>query len=525
LHSGRFDSKAIIYGVSSFDETKTNLTINGGPHSGYHYYTDFSDPIHFDTAGGYYFDQAHLPCCYDHASGTSVFYYGESKLSFWPKIINEKKGETIYSNKYENIAKTNGIYISADSNPDESSEWYDCSIRWTEETPHGWQETYTDSGTYFYTGTGTLVVLDGNGETSKKTAPQIGIDDGTGAATAGDDIIEDDEWRPYPLPPTVPNGNGVIYSPGNIRILGIIDSDTTPRNLTIVSGGTIYIEGNIIKEKDSSSLALLAKDWVALNPTHKFTGGYFTGTLGYEVSGDEADARWIHDDKLLGEEDEQQAKYQVKEAGLETLMILDFEQMMTFNVITLLKLFLNQDWELSVWGSNNSEFNMPPGKEYGDIQFGSTIIPTIDIHNEDTDFVSDTGLTLRYVKIYLKDCSGGPGGGWTSPFQVDAIRLSLVGGEGGDGTYNGKPLINGLFYAQEQSWAVISGDETAVSPYAIVIGGCIAEKTQEESNNWSDWSETRPEPDPNPYIYYIYDSTISSNHLPSSVNLVSLKRK
>jgi len=328
--------------------------------------------------------------------------------------------------------------------------------------------------------------------------------------------MEDNEWRPYP-------SNGLIYSPGNLRILGVIGDDVTPQdyNLTIVSGGTIYIEGNLIKGTAGSSLALLAKDWVALNPTHKFTGGYFTGTLEYEISGEEGDARWLHDDELLGEEDERQAKYQVRESGLETLMILDFEQMMTFNVITLLKLFLNQDWELSVWGSNNSEFNMPPAEEYGDIQFGSTIMPAEDIQNEDTDFVSDTELTFRYVKIYLKDCSEGPGEGWESPFQVDAIRLSLTGG--GDGTYGGEPLVNNLFYAQEQSWAVISGDETAVPPYPIVIGGCIAEQKQEQSSNWSNWSTINPDTG-KPYITYIYDSNISSNHLPTSVNLISLRR-
>jgi len=138
---------------------------------------------------------------------------------------------------------------------------------------------------------------------------------------------------------------------------------------------------------------------------------------------------------------------------------------------------------------------------------------TTPILEEPIDFISEEAMTYRFIKIHLVDQRESPGEGWISPFQVDAIKISL-GGEGGDGTYNGRPLVNGAFYAQKQSWAVIPGNG---DPYPIVIGGCIAENKQEKTIKWSNWSG----------ISYRYDSNLLSNpppHLPPSVNIVSLKR-
>jgi len=88
--------------------------------------------------------------------------------------------------------------------------------------------------------------------------------------------------------------NGVIVAAGNVRIRGNLPQSyrladrSTPQsgardyNLTVVSGGTIYIEGNILSPKDrdgakgstttegsinDTKLALLAKDHVCLNTT------------------------------------------------------------------------------------------------------------------------------------------------------------------------------------------------------------------------------------------------------------------
>jgi hypothetical protein len=69
---------------------------------------------------------------------------------------------------------------------------------------------------------------------------------------------------PYPQ-------DGVLYTEGSLRIKGTIGQLTSggaqPVNLTVVSGGSIYIEGNLVKASPASHLALLAHDYVCLNPT------------------------------------------------------------------------------------------------------------------------------------------------------------------------------------------------------------------------------------------------------------------
>jgi len=59
--------------------------------------------------------------------------------------------------------------------------------------------------------------------------------------------------------------NGVIYAEGNVRVRGRL-----PRTarLTVVSGGTIYIEGNLEKSDPRSTLALLADEHVCINAGH-----------------------------------------------------------------------------------------------------------------------------------------------------------------------------------------------------------------------------------------------------------------
>jgi hypothetical protein len=61
--------------------------------------------------------------------------------------------------------------------------------------------------------------------------------------------------------------NGVLFAEGSIRVRGTIGAPGNPRQLTIVSGGTIYIEGNLRKARPDCFLGLLASDYVALNPT------------------------------------------------------------------------------------------------------------------------------------------------------------------------------------------------------------------------------------------------------------------
>ena len=76
--------------------------------------------------------------------------------------------------------------------------------------------------------------------------------------------------------------NGIIYCEGSVRVHGVIGGTAdgvnnvqgVAKQLTIVSGGTVYIEGNLVKPLDqtgnvmrNSFLGLLAHDYVTLNPT------------------------------------------------------------------------------------------------------------------------------------------------------------------------------------------------------------------------------------------------------------------
>lgn len=71
--------------------------------------------------------------------------------------------------------------------------------------------------------------------------------------------------------PFVTPFSGVIYAEGNVRIRGIIPSG---KQLTVVSGGSIFIEGNLMKPRlpngqpdNTSAIALLAKKDIVVNTT------------------------------------------------------------------------------------------------------------------------------------------------------------------------------------------------------------------------------------------------------------------
>jgi hypothetical protein len=78
--------------------------------------------------------------------------------------------------------------------------------------------------------------------------------------------------------------SGIIFSEGNVRVRGVIPAIGTGSSrrgiqLTIVSMGTGYVEGSIIKgDPNTSSLALLCRDNVVLNTT-QFLASSITNTL------------------------------------------------------------------------------------------------------------------------------------------------------------------------------------------------------------------------------------------------------
>lgn len=60
--------------------------------------------------------------------------------------------------------------------------------------------------------------------------------------------------------------NGMVFAEGSVRVRGLIGGGQA-RQLTIVSGGTIYIEGNLRKGRPDAFLGLMARDFICLNPT------------------------------------------------------------------------------------------------------------------------------------------------------------------------------------------------------------------------------------------------------------------
>ena len=86
---------------------------------------------------------------------------------------------------------------------------------------------------------------------------------------------------------TDPTGNAsdndiVIYAEGNVRIHGILSPNEgtgnannakyVPRHITIVTNGTAYIEGNLLKGTPDSSISVLAHDYVCVNTTQFLAG-------------------------------------------------------------------------------------------------------------------------------------------------------------------------------------------------------------------------------------------------------------
>lgn len=74
----------------------------------------------------------------------------------------------------------------------------------------------------------------------------------------------------------------VIYAEGNVRVRGILSpteptgsgsaTQVVPRHITIVTGGTAYIEGNLLKGDPDSSISVLAHDYVCVNTTQFLAG-------------------------------------------------------------------------------------------------------------------------------------------------------------------------------------------------------------------------------------------------------------
>ncbi|GAI18096.1 unnamed protein product, partial [marine sediment metagenome] len=243
-------SKVLIYGTIRNDGVD-ELKINGdNARQGYYYFFDpddasYDDPDFFDTAEGHYFSSAHLPSCYDYSETPSpAYYYGGPQSASWPEIKEAR---------YQNLASGTNCYIDNDTEINKESEWanhdndnnypdYDNDVE-----DEWFPDTAASTSWHYYPYAPRLVLNN--------------IDTGGGT---GPDLSQ------Y-IPPVTLNTidyssitNGIIYAQGDVSVSGIIP---TGQNLTIVSGGNIFIDSNVSKETNTASLALLAKQSIVLNPT------------------------------------------------------------------------------------------------------------------------------------------------------------------------------------------------------------------------------------------------------------------
>lgn len=118
------------------------------------------------------------------------------------------------------------------------------------------------------------------------SASIIRYSDGTTAPTDGiaANVPDFAKFQGYPFQqPGDRSGKGdfVIYADGNIRIRGTlggkdaVTGNSYVRHLTVVSNGTIYVDGNVLRDnlvtgdagRGESSIALLARDYIAVNTT------------------------------------------------------------------------------------------------------------------------------------------------------------------------------------------------------------------------------------------------------------------
>jgi len=497
------DSKAIIYGNISnggVDELKINAN---NAKQGYYYFFDpddpsYDDPDLFDTADGYYFSSAHLPSCYDYSGlGSSpAYYYGGPQSVSWPEIKETR---------YQNLASGTNCYLN---NPDEinlETEWSDPNndndLDYDNDTITEWLRDIAGSTTatsYHYYPHAPRLVLNN-------------IDTGMGSGEDLSEYLSNGTLNTIDYSDIT---NSVILAKGDISISGIIPAGI---QLTVVSGGNIFIGSNLLKEANSTSLALLAKQNIVLNPTLRHA-------VDWASPGDS----WSNNpEAALGNPD-----YVLTYPGTGIVSIPpDITNTYTLD-LDLGKLITGG--RVVLWGYEDGE--------------GNQIDTTLDVllsrdaaswntavvgENPSGDYHLDfTPQTFRWIRLELRVKNSHPS--QDRDFTLtsegfDAVEIPLYG-------------IDAALCAEEGSLKVVTGggvnQEDTILPnndaYEPLDAGGL--KTPGGTNGrlffWGTLAETEWTGSVSGwnYIAYVYDSNLSdpSNSppsLPPSVNLVSLKRK
>lgn len=456
----------------------------------------------FDTAydnveknNGRYFDGTHLPSSYDYSENPNNPQYvsGESTI-FWPQINEER---------YESLAD---LLISASDCGNRGlawNDWYPSDDEYAGSYASGdyWRQEEPTSS-YNYTPPGVHLIFSGTQD----------LDPSTSATTERlmrvNDNSATDPPAEYETSASVSyssfTSEDVIFCEKDVRVNGVL-----PRDLTIVSGGNIYIDSNIYT--NGHSLALLAKENVLLNTTHRWAAGY-------------EEDNWNDAVNLVGVTDANPSRAEVNEGEI-LRQVLNFggesaPMVLTTNRITL------RGCRYEVYENKTLNFTAEVKLKEGDWQSLTVnsipIFPIDGPAGPDPDpitIVLETPSTpLSFSRIRLTATGSGIGEGPAGWIEVDAVEIPIT------------DMDEIAIFAENGSWYVISGNGASENndqqePFTLNVA--ISEQNFEDMSKWDGTDPLLEEATWND-ITYTYDSSLKSNpppSLPPSVNLVSLKRK
>ena len=491
------------------DELKIN---DNNAKQGYYYFFDpddpsYDDPDLFDTADGYYFSSAHLPSCYDYSGpGSSpAYYYGGPQSASWPEIKETR---------YQNLASGTNCYINNPGEKNWEIEWSghdnDNDPSYDNDTDDEWFKDWEPSATttshHYYPHAPRLILNNIDTDTSGSEDLSEYLSDGTLNIIDYSDIT-----------------NGIIYAEGDVSVSGIIPSG---RNLTIVSGGNIFIDSNLLKESNTASLALLTKQDIVLNPTLRYGTAFVNGP---------SNLPWYNPDNCLGNPDSEYTSpesgsisFEPDETKIYTLDI-DLGRVVTGGRVVLWD-YNDADHaqlvtELEVWVTRSS--SPPPVSSYWD----ENVLPLQDVPTGDPHHIDFTPRTFRWIRLNLHahNTHVQPQVFDLSDEYFDAIEIPVYGIDaalcadeggvkvvtGGGVNQNAAILPNNHAHKPEVT-SLRTPSDSGSFPQRLFFWGTLAEE---------EWTVSVPGWN---YIAYAYDSNLRSNsppNLPPSVNLVSLKRK
>ncbi|MBC8142468.1 MAG: hypothetical protein H7Y38_13620, partial [Armatimonadetes bacterium] len=198
-------------------------------------------------------------------------------------------------NALGNNWRTDGVYTPPAVSVTLTPRWYSLNQS-TTASGAGRNRSYLrrpDSGRTAVTASRPLETVyrftyDGTAASALNAAPVAGID-GFDATTTGSGAAKFAGYPAVRIAPGLYEGDLVIFAEGNIRIKGAVGGfdpetgQTFIRHLTVVSNGTIYIDGSVLRDnispqmaganatmaaaKGKSTIALLAKNYIAVNTT------------------------------------------------------------------------------------------------------------------------------------------------------------------------------------------------------------------------------------------------------------------